>query len=163
MEAYFLDFFLDANTLFESIISTKVKNQINHIQNTNNQAVSSITVLGETIAICIGEKRTKDLDNIIDLNRDLKLIYHFPTHKLRDCCTCLDKLDPTDFCSITDKTHLAYAIANKADYFVTSDKDLLKFPINKCQCKEKCDMKNLKKIITTKDILNVVKSEPKKH
>lgn len=157
-----MDFFLDANILFQSIVSDKIKSQVKHIINTNNRTVSSITVLGETIAICIGEKRVKDLDNIIDLNHELKPVYHFPSHKLRECCRCLDTLDPTDRCSVTDKTHLAYAIANGSDYFITTDKNLLKFPVNKCNCKEKCDMKSLKKIITTKDILSIVKSETKK-
>ena len=153
-----MDFFLDANILFECIISSKVKSQIKHILNTGNRSVSSITVLGETIAICIGEKRTNDLDNIIDLNHELKLLYHFPTHKLRECCACLDRIDPTDFCSVTDKTHLAFAIVNNADYFVTMDNALLKFPIEKCKCKEKCEWGTIKGIITTKQLLTIIKS-----
>jgi len=41
-------------------------------------------------------------------------------------------MDNTDRIPFTDKTHLAYAIAHDATYFLTTDKKIQKFDLNDC-------------------------------
>jgi predicted nucleic acid-binding protein len=54
----------------------------------------------------------------------------------------------------SDRTHLAYAVSYNDDYFVTSDGDLLHFPLDSNKCR-KCGKET--KIIgpeSLRDILN---------
>ncbi len=121
-----LRIFLDADIIFD--LSEEKKNipsLINHLTNDGHILLTSITVLGEIVLVCMRDK--KDLHKIIDIIQRTDIHFLIPNALLRECCICLDELDKIDIIPKTDKTHLAYAIANNVDYFLTTDKKLLNF------------------------------------
>ena len=124
-----LRIFLDADIFFDLAEEKRnIKSLINHLINDGHVLVTSITVMGEIVLVCIRDnEKTKDLHKIIDLLHFYDIRFLIPNSLLRECCRCLDRIDPNDRVPKTDKTHLAYAIAYNVNYFLTTDLKLQVF------------------------------------
>ena len=121
--------FLDADIFFDLVAEKRnIKPLINHLVNDGHVLVTSITVMGEVVLVCVRDKeKTKNLHKIVDLLHSYDIRFLIPNSLLRECCRCLDQIDPDDRVPKTDKTHLAYAIAYNVDYFLTTDLKLQTF------------------------------------
>lgn len=161
-QVIFLKFFLDAEILIDSVEDNRkgreVYKKLRHIKNKDHVLVTSITVLGEIILVCMRDNRLDDLKNIIDMIAELGMTYYVPNNLLRDCCKCVDKLDKYNKTGSTDRTHLAYSLNYDDDYFITNDNEVLKLKIENIKCNKKCDKNNCtsNKIITPKDLKKIL-------
>ena len=139
--------FIDTNIFLKLIEGNKrererFKTLLNHAKNVGYTFTTSLTVYGETLSIGLTKKRKEELHSMIELIRDLNIQCWTPNSQLRECCRCLDKIDKEDRVGPIDITHLAYSMTYNDDFFLTSDKDLLHFPLDKCKCNFKCGRKN---------------------
>lgn len=120
-----MNIFLDADCLFDAIKFTSVQNTIDHAINAGHKVYVPLTVLGEILLVCINDDRSSDLNDILNFCKQRDILFRVPNEKLRECCVCIDEADNRNKLNYTDKTNLAYATANDADYFLTTDKKLL--------------------------------------
>jgi predicted nucleic acid-binding protein len=132
-----LDIFLDSNILFDAVEITRTQTLLNRVINSGNKLMTSITVMGEVLAVCISEQRRDEMEKILDICSQLGIEYLLPEPLLRSCCFCMDELDPTNRVSSTDRTHLAYAKVGECDYFLTTDEDLQHFSLAPCDLGKK--------------------------
>ena len=121
--------FLDADIFFDLAAEKRnIKSLINHLVNDGHILVTSITVMGEIVLVCVRDnEKNKDLHKIIDILHFYDIRFLIPNSLLRECCLCLDATDSDDRVAKTDKTHLAYAVAYDVDYFLTTDLKLQAF------------------------------------
>ncbi len=153
--------FLDSTVLFDAIENSKegrrFKTLLNHAINDKHILVTSLTVYGEIVQVCIRDNRSDDLHDMLDLIGGLDIQCWLPNPQLRDCCKCLDKHDKENRVGLSDRTHLAYSTSYDDDYFVTSDENLQHFPLDKCKCK-RCGKKNniSKKLISPEQLRNIL-------
>jgi predicted nucleic acid-binding protein len=145
--------FLDSTVFFKSIEDNTYKRYLIHIKNDGYQLVTSITVLGETFAKCFGDSIGK-LYDIVDLLKelDLNFLHPPPLHEspnlsqVRACCCCLDRVVEEKGVygsSLTDRTHLAYAVAYGCDYFLTSGKEPSALKLLDDECPNKLEVCNI--------------------
>ena len=130
-----LRIFLDSDILFNLAENKRgITQLVNRLVNTDHTLLTSITVLGEIVFICMVKKeKKKDLHKIVDVLNSYIINFLIPNSQLRLCCVHMDRIDPHDRIGKTDKTHLAYAIAYGVDYYLTEDKQLLKLsPVKVC-------------------------------
>jgi len=68
------------------------------------------------------------LDQALD---DWNIAIHFPNDYVRILCYQMgeEEIDTRMIREPTDRTHLAYAMAYRSDYFLTSDKNLTRYQI----------------------------------
>ncbi|MFO7676875.1 MAG: type II toxin-antitoxin system VapC family toxin [Thermoplasmatota archaeon] len=153
--------FLDSTIFFEAVAknseASRLKTLLRHAVNDKHILVTSLTVYGEIVQVCIRDDRDNDLKDILKLIADLDIQCWLPNPLLRDCCKCLDKKDKENRVGLSDRTHLAYSMSYGDDYFLTLDKDLLHFPIDRCKCK-RCDIHkdNKEKIISPKELRKIL-------
>jgi len=121
-----MNIFLDATCLFDAIKTPSVKNTLDHAINVGHSLYVPLTVLGEILLVCINDNRSNDLNDILRLCKEHDILFKVPNKKLRDCCMCIDEADKRNVLDYTDKTNLAYATANDADYFLTTDNRMLR-------------------------------------
>jgi len=154
--------FLDCNVLFDTI-DPKNKRRfyttLNHAKNLDHMLVTSLTVIGEMSRVCFRDNRREDLTRILDLMGELDIKFLLPNSDLRKCCICLDECDKNNRVDFCDRTHLAYSTAYDDDYFLTSDDNLLHFPLSKCDCESRCGKihNSNNKIIHPKDLKTILK------
>ncbi len=153
--------FLDSTVFFDAIEKnkdgTRLKTLLRHAINDDHILVTSLTVYGEIVQVCIRDNRDNDLKDILKLIVDLDVQCWLPNPLLRDCCKCLDKHDKENRVGLSDRTHLAYSMSYGDEYFLTSDDNLLHFPVNKCKCK-RCGVKkeNIGKIISPNKLREIL-------
>ncbi len=93
---------------------------------------TSISVLGEGFTQMNDKANASDY--ILALKRyldDWEIAVHFPNDYVRTLCYLMGEveIDTRMIREPTDRTHLAYAMAYQADYFLTSDKNLTKYQV----------------------------------
>lgn len=120
-----MNIFLDTTCLFDAIENSSIRNTLDHAINAGNTLYVPLTALGEILLVCINENRSNDLNSILSFCRERDILFRVPSEKLRECCMCIDEADKRNALDYTDKTNLAYATANDADYFLTTDKKML--------------------------------------
>jgi len=149
--------FLDSCIFFDYLKDYKTKSTIRHAKNNGHKLVTSITVLGEIVSVCV-PRRLQELYDIIEVLKelDVEVIHPQPLPNeprlslLRECCMCLDAYHAEEGIygsSLTDRTHLAYATMYDCDFFVTSSSEVkaLRTP-NDCPRKvEVVDIDSLRK------------------
>ncbi len=114
--------FLDTCVVIDYFKDDDTGRAINHFTNDGGELVTSITVMGELVQVCMTERKS-DLFHILRTLKELDVKVIFPVRDLRFCCICLDNYHDSNNIwgsSITDRTHLAYAITYGSDFFVTS-------------------------------------------
>lgn len=124
--------FLDTPVFFQCVERPQVVTVLEHAINAGYQIQTSITVLGEAISQM--HEKENAMEYIEFLNRvldDWNILIFFPKDRVRILCYWMGE-EETDTRMIrepTDRTHLAYAMAYNSDYFLTSDKNLIKYRI----------------------------------
>jgi len=123
--------FLDTCVFIDCLESDKDAQIITHAFNDDFAITTSITVLGETITqlMDVGP----DVEQIINFKKMLDrwdVSFFFPNDIVRKICFYIGEgLTDRDelYHQVTDRTHLAYSISYKTDFFITSDKALRDF------------------------------------
>ncbi|MEI6795265.1 MAG: hypothetical protein WCK39_00220 [Methanomassiliicoccales archaeon] len=126
LERQTLRVFLDSCVILECFLTNGHEEMVTlrHLKNLGVELVTSITVLGECLDQC-KEKRFDPLalfGCIVAL--DMEVVY--PRTPLRALCVEVDgHLESVGRCgsSCTDRTHFAYAIMARCDFFVTSSSE----------------------------------------
>lgn len=151
-----MNIFLDSTIFFDAIDPKKhIFTILQHAKNDGHQLVTSLTVYGEIVWVCQRDKRPNDIHNILELINQLNVQCSIPNIQLRECCKCLDKMDKQNWVGFSDRTHLAYSTAYGDDFFVTSEKNLLHFPLDSNKCR-RCEKKT--KIISPEELKTVLNS-----
>jgi hypothetical protein len=124
--------FLDSNTFFLCIENPRLKTVIDHAVNVGILIQTSITVVGEMITQI--RDRSDVMGEFSEFNRLLdewNTIVLFPNDIVRLLCFIMgdEETDTRILREITDRTHLAYAMAYHSDYFLTTDKNLQRYRI----------------------------------
>lgn len=143
-----MNIFLDTTCLFDAIETQSIKNVLDHAINAGHSLYVPLTALGEIFLVCINDNRSNDLNNVLSFCKERDIFFKVPNKKLRECCMCIDEADKRNSLDYTDKTNLAYATANDADYFLTTDTKLLRNFNYECSKSTKIiDYNGLRKIL----------------
>ncbi len=124
--------FLDTPIFFTCAEDTRSRTTLQHAKNAGYLIQTSISVLGE--AFIQMHEHEKALDYITSMNQlldDLNVAVHFPNDHVRILCYNMgeEEVDTRMIRESTDRTHLAYAMAYHSDYFLTSDRNLIRYRI----------------------------------
>jgi|SRR5208337_1405929 predicted nucleic acid-binding protein len=124
--------FLDTPIFFQCFEQPKLEVTLEHALNAGYEIRTSISVLGE--AFTQMHEKENEMDYISALNRFLdnwNIAVHFPNDFVRILCFQMgeEDIDTRMIREPTDRTHLAYAMAYHDNYFLTSDKNLIKYRI----------------------------------
>ena len=113
--------FLDSCILFGAVEDRKLERLLHRCKNLGFELHTSISVIGETFAICLEEHRQKELHEIVDICETLGIRYGHAWHDFdviyRDILVQDSdmRIHPNDF------MHLAHACYVHADIFLTTD------------------------------------------
>jgi predicted nucleic acid-binding protein len=124
--------FLDTPIFFQCIENRQLSTVIEHAINAGYQVCTSITVLGEAFTQMYEKPDAVDyITRMHSLFTAWDVTALFPKDRVRILCYWMgeDKTDTRMIREPTDRTHLAYAMAYRADYFLTSDNHLIKYCI----------------------------------
>lgn len=126
--------FLDTTVFFDSIDDDRIKTIIIHSMNAGFTLKTSITVIGEALTQ-MRESRDRDryVPAFLDLLDTWDVNIHYPNDPVRILCYIMgdEEVDTRIIREITDRTHLAYAMAYHSDFFITSDKNLKSYHVPK--------------------------------
>jgi len=151
--------FLDTPIFFQCFEKPQLKTILEHALNAGYKISTSISVLGE--AFTQMHEKENEMDYISALNcflDDWNIAVHFPNDYVRILCFQMgeEDIDTRMIREPTDRTHLAYAMAYRDNYFLTSDKNLIKYRIpSKLQGAgfskpETMNLEEFKKVINSK-------------
>lgn len=125
--------FLDTCIFIDCIESDYYKKIVTHAVNAGYHITTSITVLGETLTQLM--EPSPETDKFVKFKEHLyEWQVHFcvPNDVIRILCykigEYMTKRDPLYY-EVTDRTHLAYSIAYKSDFFLTKDKGLIDYDL----------------------------------
>jgi predicted nucleic acid-binding protein len=124
--------FLDTPVFFQCVEKPQFVTILEHAINAGYSIQTSITVLGEAVTQMY--EKTDSGRYLVCLNQlihDWDTTFLFPKDRVRVLCYVLgdDETDTRMIREPTDRTHLAYAMAYESEYFLTSDKNLIKYRI----------------------------------
>jgi len=124
--------FLDTPVFFQCVEYPQFITILEHAINAGYKIQTSISVLGEALSQMHEKKEA--MNYIAYLNRaldDWNIVIQFPNDYVRILCYQMgeEEIDTRMIREPTDRTHLAYAIAYESDYFLTSDKNLIRYRI----------------------------------
>ncbi len=124
--------FLDTPVFFTCAEDMRSGTTLQHAKNAGYLIRTSISVLGE--AFIQMHEHEKGLDYITGLNQLLdewNITVLFPNDSVRILCFKMgeEEVDTRMIREPTDRTHLAYAMAYHSDYFLTSDRNLIRYRI----------------------------------
>ncbi|MDD1724946.1 MAG: PIN domain-containing protein [Methanospirillum sp.] len=126
--------FLDTTVFFDSIDDDRMKTVIDHSRNTGFTLITSITVIGEAL-VQMRENTDKNryIISFLSLLDDWDVNILYPSDPVRVLCYVMgdEEVDTRIIREITDRTHLAYAMAYHSDFFITSDKNLKSYRVPK--------------------------------
>jgi len=124
--------FLDSDIFFECLDDDNCSTLLNHAINRGFVLYTSITVIGETILIMLKKGKDAEYSNRFfkDLIRwDITLLV--PDNSVPSICYefSQDTSDGRFISQVTDRTHLAYAMAYSMDLFLSSDTALKNYRV----------------------------------
>ena len=126
--------FLDSCVLFDSQVDSRVRGLLNRVKNRGDRLITSITVLGETLSVCLSDQDRETLHGIIDLLGYLDIQIVQSSEALRMCCYCIEETDVQKRFTPNDKTHVAYALVDGCDVFLTTDRNLTEYECIRGDC-----------------------------
>jgi predicted nucleic acid-binding protein len=124
--------FLDTTVFFHCIEHDRLGTILEHANNAGYKIQTSISVIGEAFTQmhegCDAVRYITALNQLLD---DWNITVLFPNEHVRVLCYQMGEveIDTRMIREPTDRTHLAYAMAYHSDYFLTSDKNLIKYRI----------------------------------
>ncbi len=116
--------FLDSCILFGAVEDRRLERLLHRCRNLGFELHTSISVIGETFALCLEEHRREELHEIVEICEALDIRYGHGWHDFdiiyrdilaRDGDT---RIHPNDF------IHLAHACYVHADIFLTTDRPI---------------------------------------
>lgn len=124
--------FLDTPIFFTCAEETRSRTTLQHAKNAGYLIQTSISVLGE--AFIQMHEHEKGLEYITSMNQLLdewNITVLFPNDSVRILCFKMgeEEVDTRMIREPTDRTHLAYAMAYHSDFFLTSDRNLIRYRI----------------------------------
>jgi hypothetical protein len=124
--------FLDTPVFFQCSETVSLGTVLEHAINAGYQIRTSISVLGEALSQM--HEKENAMEYISRLNQvldDWSIAIQFPNDQVRILCYQMgeEEIDTRMIREPTDRTHLAYAMAYHSDYFLTSDKNLIRYRI----------------------------------
>lgn len=124
--------FLDTPIFFHCIEHDRLGTILEHANNAGYKIQTSISVLGEAFTqMHEGRDAVSYITHLNQLLEDWNITVLFPNDQVRILCYQMGEveIDTRMIREPTDRTHLAYAMAYHSDYFLTSDKNLIKYRI----------------------------------
>jgi len=124
--------FLDTPVFFHCIEHDRFRTILDHANNAGYRIQTSISVLGEAFTqMHEGREAVRYITHLNQLLDDWNITVLFPNEEVRILCYQMgeEDIDTRMIREPTDRTHLAYAMAYDSDYFLTSDKNLIKYRI----------------------------------
>ena len=124
--------FLDTPVFFYCIEQDRFGTILEHANNAGYKIQTSISVLGEAFTqMHEGRDAVRYITHLNQLLDDWNIMVLFPNEQVRILCYEMGdvEIDTRMIREPTDRTHLAYAMAYDSDYFLTSDKNLIKYRI----------------------------------
>lgn len=113
--------FLDSCILFGAVEDRRLERLLHRCKNLGFQLHTSVSVIGETFALCLEEHRREELHEIVDICEALDIKYGHGWHDFdiiyRDVVGKVSdqRIHPNDY------IHLAHACYIQADIFLTMD------------------------------------------
>jgi predicted nucleic acid-binding protein len=125
--------FLDTCAFFDCIENSEYERTLNHISHLDDyQLKSSISVYGEFMQKILEKEAPRELnDRFITLVQYWNVACIFPDNGVRNICYLMgqDTTDGRMLNQVTDLTHLAYAMSDNCNYFITTDRNLHRYKI----------------------------------
>lgn len=124
--------FLDTCVFFKCVEDPKYQTTISHALHLGFTLVTSITVMGE--AVDQMRKRSDRSDFIlsfINLYEGWNVTTLYPDQVVARVCNCLANREIDHRLEKTDRVHIGYAMSNSCEFFITSDKNLIKYKVPK--------------------------------
>jgi predicted nucleic acid-binding protein len=124
--------FLDTPVFFHCIEHERFGTILEHANNAGYKIQTSISVLGEAFTqMHEGRDAVRYITALNQLLDDWNITVLFPNEHVRVLCYQMGEveIDTRMIREPTDRTHLAYAMAYDSEYFLTSDKNLIKYRI----------------------------------
>jgi len=124
--------FLDTPIFFTCAEDTRSRTILQHARNAGYTIQTSISVPGEPFIQM--HEHEQGLEYITSMNQlldDWNVAVHFPNDHVRILCYTMgeEEVDTRMIREPTHRTHLAYAMAYHSDYFLTSDRNLIRYRI----------------------------------
>jgi hypothetical protein len=124
--------FLDTCIFYDCLERETLQTIINHAINLRFSVVTSLTVVGEVIdQMRDHPKRNQFLHSFIGLLQSWQVMVLYPNIPVSVICFRLGDEGIDYRMENTDRVHLGYAIAYRCDFFLTSDKNLIKYRVPK--------------------------------
>ena len=113
--------FLDSCILFDAVENRRLERLLHRCKNLGYELQTSISVIGETFALCLQEHRRHELHEIVEICEALDIRYGHGWHdfdivyrRVLDKCADM-RIHPNDF------IHVSHAHYMDADIFLTTD------------------------------------------
>lgn len=146
--------FFDSCIFIDCIESDRAAKIVTHAINAGYLVTTSITVLGETLTQLM--EPSPETDKFVKFKERLdewNVQFCFPNDLIRILCYQIgEHISPRDplYNQVTDRTHLAYSIGYKSDFFITTDSELIDYRLPK----ELSDLDFTKPLTMTLDDFN---------
>lgn len=127
--------FLDTCVFIDCLETARLSKILSHANNDGFTITTSITVLGETITQLL--ETGPEVEPIIKFKELLDawhVSFTVPNDVVRKICYFIgEELTKRDdlYYQVTDRTHLAYAIAYKSNFFITKDRAIKDYVLPK--------------------------------
>jgi hypothetical protein len=141
---------LDSCILIDCQEDNETLSKLNHLNGMGHEIMAPLTVIGETVHVCFD--KGLDVHMLMTNLQHLELTIIFPAPELREWCRLVDEVNDVESnygSSVTDRTHLAYAITHGADYFVTHRSEVrnLRVPTNDAVRTKVIDMEKVRSLL----------------
>jgi len=116
--------FLDTCVFYDCIEHSRCKQIVDRAHNVDFIICTSITVLGETLITMLRQDGSgQKISEFVELIKEWEMHFYVPNDSVRIICYEMgeDHTDSRMAGQITDRTHLAYAIAYGFKYFISTD------------------------------------------
>lgn len=119
-----MDFFLDSCVLIDCVRSggDDTARSIRPLAAMDHRIKTSITIIGEVVHQCL--LKDFDVHGMVEVIRELDLNIIYPSENIGGKCCMMDEMvlyDGPYGSSVTDRTHFAYALASRSDFFITNE------------------------------------------
>jgi hypothetical protein len=122
--------FLDECVFFECAEDERNRTVLNHAANINFPLVTSITVMGEAIdQMRRNPGRAHLISSFVHFFDDWNISSLYPDPVVAEICYRLSTESVDYRVEKTDRVHLGYALAYGCEWFITSDKNLMKYQV----------------------------------
>ena len=113
--------FLDSCILFGAVEDRRLERLLHRCRNLGLELHTSISVIGETFALCLEEHRRNELHEIVEICEALDIRYGHGWHDFDKIYRMVLAVESDVRIHPNDYIHLAHACYVQADIFLTTD------------------------------------------